>query len=110
MTKNTISQALNEAHMDSVSDGLHERGGSRPVVLMAEVSPPQRTITVQTTSIYSARTHKSSCKSADFRCTFVLCCTWVSCLEIMEMELWDEAGSGGEETRMRKRALPAIKG
>ena len=29
----------------------------------------------------------------------------VAHMEIFEMELWDEAGSGGEETRMRKRGL-----
>ena len=43
-----MRQVLYEAYMDSVSDGLHERGGSRPVVLMAEVSSPQRTVAVQT--------------------------------------------------------------
>ena len=46
VVKSTMCQALYEAHMDSISDGLHERGDNRPVVLMAEVSTPQRTVTV----------------------------------------------------------------
>ena len=31
-------------------------------------------------------------------------------MEILEMELWDEAGSRGEETRRRKRAYQKMNG
>ena len=71
VVKNTTRQALYEAHMDSVSNDLHERGENRPVVLMAEVSSPQRTAAVQTAVNLDLQRNA--------KCTCVLCCTWLPC-------------------------------